>query len=126
MIDASRPASPAEMAVMTAAAQTYVGAVMAMARAIYGAQFDLWPQENQHACLITMAVQAILIPEAFAAETINLDAAAHGLGTALGTQSASLGDPQTHVLLARFSQAFAVGRVQSTLATSGMKTEGTA
>lgn len=125
-MDASRPADPAEMAVMHAAAQTYMGAVIGMARRIYGPSFDDWPDDGKHACAIGMAVQAILTPEAFAAPTLNLNVAAHALGTALGTQSASLEDAQTHTILMWFSVAFATGRTQAHLATFGMKTEGAA
>lgn len=125
-MDAPRPASPSEMATLASAAQTYMGQALGMNRSVYGTAFDGWPADAQHACAITTAVQVILTPEAFAESTLNLDAAAHALGLALGTQTAGLPEPQMHQILARFGEAFASGRMQAITARMGVKTEGNA
>lgn len=125
-MEPSRLATRAEKDALDAAAQTFMAAVLAVTRNLYGPTFEDWCPDNQQACVIGLAAQCLLTPEAFAAPTINLDGAGHGFGIALGIACVNLTDPAMHQVLTRFSEAFATGRIEALTARMGMKTEGTA
>lgn len=126
MSEPSRVATLAEQEEMKAAARTYMGAILVMARRQYGEVFDTWPEDVQHSCAITMALQGMLTADAFGAVQINLDFAAYGVGLAVGTNTGGVHDQGMPVIVARLLDGLATGRAQATVARDSFKTTGSA
>lgn len=127
MSEPSRTASIEEQQQLNAAAQVFIAAVLDVVRQTYGAErVESWPEEARNAAATTTAVQALLHPEAYATERLNLDFSAYSLGMALGSESGAIPDHQVGQMLAQFSIGFGTGRAERVIAAAGMTTAGRA
>lgn len=120
----SHIANPEQDKSLDAAAREYTSQLFALARGHYGDGFDEWAPEMQQSAALTLALQGLLRPGAFAAQQMDLNSAFYGIGLALGTQSASFTDAQARVLLEKVAQGFGVGRTESIKARDAFKTTG--
>jgi hypothetical protein len=122
----SEIAPPNQQEALLAAAQVYVSTLMGQASTIYQGPtgFDTWPEEAKHACLISIGLQGLLAPEAFAAERLSLDHAAYAVGIALGSMTGNVPAEAVNAYLKHMGRGFAVGRREAFVAQDGFKTVG--
>lgn len=114
---------------LTDAAISFMDEIEAQAVAIYGREFmaDLG-EEGTVKCLFSLALQAIVTPESLHRQTIDIDAAAAGVGAGLGARCSAAGlvYGAMEQVLSRFRDGFVTGAMDAAQAASTMDTEGRA
>lgn len=109
---------------MVAGAQAFVAICLGLARKQYVDLFDIWPRETQVSVVLTLASQALLMPEAHGEAQIDLDMAAFGVGNGLGIQSATIAEEGMEQFIARLIEGMRMGRFQAVVAKAAFQTVG--
>lgn len=120
----SRLLTPEEAGALDEAAKPLVGAATAEARRIYP-EFDGWDQDRQLVTVLAAIVQTIFRPTVHAAEKLNLDSAAFGVGLALGHSFAAAGGQDLAAYMMVVNRGIITGQQATIEAAFAMPTMGT-
>lgn len=106
------------------AGQAFMGALLAIQRSERGPAFEAWPQDQQQSAAATLGTQALLLAEVHGAAQVNIDMVLYGIGLAIGTQTASLTEPQMAQAIQNLIDGISVGRSEAMLARAAFQTTG--
>lgn len=120
----SKLLQPEQAAVVDGPAQAVLAAALGCLRDANPADFEASGHESQIAGALCMAVQSLLRAAATHAPDMDFRDIMHAVGTGLGAQMTTVSDDDLWRLLERMGQGVAIGRIESTKAVVGLKTEG--